>query len=323
MNRKTLFRYGLVTLAVLVVLAAGSAGHALGAEVGGVTVPPIQKSSGEFVPIVGIPGVPLTGDASIGSVLNGLFRIVIVMAGLLAVIYIVIGGFEYMVSGARAEKKDGKERIQSAVIGLILLLSSYIILNVINPDILDLEPFRTTLTPAPEQQGPAAAGGANTGGGTTQPTENTGQTPQQGEQGGGETSSLPAKWRAGIDSSSLSELKSNYNSTCTNPDSPFYQGAEKCRYVRDRVLTLAEASQVVSTTEIGKPAGGWHAYEQYTSKQDLEAGAAACRADGRTPHTFGSSFGERSCRENSFSPFSSEAKNPGGSECMYRFKCVK
>jgi hypothetical protein len=94
--------------------------------------------------------------------LNGIFRLAIVAAGVLAVAYIIIGGFEYMVAGAREGKKDGRERIEKAIFGLILLLLSYVILNTINPDLLNLDPFRTSLTPGPSIERPT--GSSNTGG---------------------------------------------------------------------------------------------------------------------------------------------------------------
>lgn len=325
MTKKTLHVYALV---VLITLAVGfSAPHsALGQGVettGGIGVPPLQKSQSGFTPIVNIPGIPLNADSSIPEILNGLFRLSIVAAGLLAVIYITIGGFEYMVSGAREAKKDGRERIQSAVIGLLLLLSSYIILYVINPDILNLDPFRTTLTPATEQQGPAApSGGANTGGGSGTP-----QTPQTG----GGTSALPPRWKSEVDAQSLSELKRNYSLTCTNPESPFYQGAAKCQYIQDRIVSLDENAQDADTPTIGRPKGGWHgAYDQYGSKRDVEAAAAACRADGRTPYTYASPLGGESCKETLFGPYvaktdaSGTIVNPGANiDCGYRFTCKK
>lgn len=272
MTKKTLHVYALVAL---ITLAVGfSAPHsALGQGVetsGGIGVPPLQKSQSGFTPIVNIPGIPLNADSSIPEILNGLFRLSIVAAGLLAVIYITVGGFEYMVSGAREAKKDGRERIQSAVIGLLLLLSSYIILYVINPDILNLDPFRTTLTPATEQQGPAApSSGANTGGG--------GDTPQTPQAGGG-TSSLPSRWKSGIDALSLNELKGLESSSCANPKSPFYQGAAKCQYIQDRIQTLEGGAQTPGggTTQDGMAGAGGITPRASESCAELKPGDATC-----------------------------------------------
>lgn len=52
---------------------------------------------------------------------------------LLAMAMVVIGAVQYTISEAIPSKEDAKERITSAVLGLVLLLSAYIILNTINP----------------------------------------------------------------------------------------------------------------------------------------------------------------------------------------------
>lgn len=124
-------------------------GNALGVEGNQQPIPTPQSGSGGFSTIVDIPFLPLSSDSSIGDIINGLLRLAVVGAGFLAVIFIIYGGFEYMISGAREAKKDGKGRIQNAIFGLLLLLLSYVILSVINPDLLNLDPFRTGLTPGP------------------------------------------------------------------------------------------------------------------------------------------------------------------------------
>ncbi len=55
---------------------------------------------------------------------------------LLSVMMIVIGGVEYMASTIPAVKTKGLSRVYSAIGGLILALASYLILYVINPDLV-------------------------------------------------------------------------------------------------------------------------------------------------------------------------------------------
>ena len=123
-----------------------------------------------FVPLV--DDLPLVNDATdISDVLNALFGLTVGAAAILAVIMIAIGGFQYMGSEAFTSKAAARERIVSAVIGLLLVLSSVLLLAVINPDIIIINPFRNAATigdgggatPAPQPQpnpafcpGPAA-----------------------------------------------------------------------------------------------------------------------------------------------------------------------
>lgn len=60
----------------------------------------------------------------------------IILGGLVAFIALVLAGFQYLTSvGDPAKMADARNRILSAVAGLVLLLSSFIILNVLNPEL--------------------------------------------------------------------------------------------------------------------------------------------------------------------------------------------
>ncbi len=94
----------------------------------------------KYEPLVGIPGFPTQGTSGfdIAAYFNAAFRIAVVVAAMLAVVMIVVGGFEYMTSEAIGGKKEGRDRITAALGGLILLLFAYILLGTINPEILNL-----------------------------------------------------------------------------------------------------------------------------------------------------------------------------------------
>ena len=72
----------------------------------------------------------------VGSVRNFLIS---VFAAVLAVIQITIGGVQYMTSSAAGGLEDGKARIRMAIIGLLLILSTYIILQQINPRLVEIK----------------------------------------------------------------------------------------------------------------------------------------------------------------------------------------
>lgn len=96
---------------------------------------------------VPIPGVSFT-DASISNgevtvpflaqYILGVYRFAIGAAAILASIMVVYGGFRYLLGSTLGDVKEGKTVIQNAVIGLIVLLCSYVILQSINPDLVTL-----------------------------------------------------------------------------------------------------------------------------------------------------------------------------------------
>ena len=91
----------------------------------------------EFVPLETIPGVIERGNTDLTRFFNGLFKFGIIIAGFLAVVMIAVGGIQYMSTDAIHGKSEGRERITYALMGLLLILFSWILLNTVNPDILD------------------------------------------------------------------------------------------------------------------------------------------------------------------------------------------
>ncbi len=67
-----------------------------------------------------------------------LVRLVIGLAGALAVIMIIIGGFQYISSDGFGKTSNAKEKIQNALLGLLLIIGSYAILYTLNPKLVNL-----------------------------------------------------------------------------------------------------------------------------------------------------------------------------------------
>ncbi|MFH1979157.1 MAG: hypothetical protein ABII97_02140 [Patescibacteria group bacterium] len=66
-------------------------------------------------------------------------KFAITIGALLAIIIIIIGGFEYVTAGGNTgQVEKAKERITQAILGLILIVGSYLILYTINPDLVNL-----------------------------------------------------------------------------------------------------------------------------------------------------------------------------------------
>ena len=86
-------------------------------------------------------GTPdLKKNVTLKEYLTWAFRFTLALAGFLAVMMIVIGGVEYIISGANeSSRSDAKKSINSAICGLVLALVSYLVLYTINPSLVDFE----------------------------------------------------------------------------------------------------------------------------------------------------------------------------------------
>ncbi len=72
--------------------------------------------------------------------LQAIYNLFVGISGILAVIMIMFGGFQWLIAGGNPSKITGaKATILSAMAGLTLLLASYTILNVINPKLTSLD----------------------------------------------------------------------------------------------------------------------------------------------------------------------------------------
>ena len=74
---------------------------------------------------------------------NALFKTAIVVGAMLAVLRLGYAGFMYMTSDVWSDKGKARTIIQETVLGLLLLLAVWLILNQINPQILNLNAFQT------------------------------------------------------------------------------------------------------------------------------------------------------------------------------------
>ncbi len=98
-------------------------------------------------PLPGGEGGVITQFSNLTDYLNWIFRFTLAAAAFLAVIKIVIGGMLIMTGGAsESSVTKGKEMISMAIWGLILAISSVLILTTINPNLiknsLDIPPTR-------------------------------------------------------------------------------------------------------------------------------------------------------------------------------------
>lgn len=94
-------------------------------------------------------GTPLNTNSTITDLIEYLYEWLISLGGFAAFIVLVAAGFKYLTSaGDPGKMKEAKDWIKSVLLGLILLFSSVLILNVINPQLTTLRMplFQATTT---------------------------------------------------------------------------------------------------------------------------------------------------------------------------------
>lgn len=83
-----------------------------------------------------LPSAPENPDFA--TYITGIIEQIIIVASVLAVLMIVIGGLQYILSFSSGSKEEGKKRITYAIGGLILAISSFLILNTVNGSLTTL-----------------------------------------------------------------------------------------------------------------------------------------------------------------------------------------
>lgn len=90
----------------------------------------------------GLPTVPSTGltpGQELPSYIKYLFLFGLSLITIVALTQMIIGGVTYILAAGNAAKvEDAKNMIQQALLGLGLLLVSYLLLRTINPDLVSL-----------------------------------------------------------------------------------------------------------------------------------------------------------------------------------------
>lgn len=117
-----------------------------------------------YVPLAPLPGTTNSGGSvNLNTYIPGVFNLAIGIAGVLAVLMIVIGGVEYMTTDAIQGKTEGKTRIQNALWGLLLALVSWVMLHTINPNLTVFDLNVKTITIIPNDNGPRTITPTTTG----------------------------------------------------------------------------------------------------------------------------------------------------------------
>jgi hypothetical protein len=85
-----------------------------------------------------IPGQDSVASDDLAGFLDNLYKFGISITGILAVFMVALGAFMYIVTSAGNASKmmNAKDMITNALIGLVIALTAYLFLYVINPDLV-------------------------------------------------------------------------------------------------------------------------------------------------------------------------------------------
>jgi hypothetical protein len=82
-------------------------------------------------------------DTDVGGYLQWAFQTGVIMAGVLAGCFLVLHGFRYMLTDKITDKSALRKKMYNVIIGLVLAVATYAILNAINPNLLRLDVFKS------------------------------------------------------------------------------------------------------------------------------------------------------------------------------------
>lgn len=79
---------------------------------------------------------PCTGDISLGKCVADIYTWSLTIVGIIAFVQILFAGVMIMTAAGNATKiSEARKKISNAILGIIILFSSWLILNTINPNL--------------------------------------------------------------------------------------------------------------------------------------------------------------------------------------------
>jgi len=75
----------------------------------------------------------LTNESTLTGFILRVINIALALAGLIAVLFLIIGGFRYITAGGNSDNSDeAKKIILNAVIGIIVVILSFVVVRVVS-----------------------------------------------------------------------------------------------------------------------------------------------------------------------------------------------
>lgn len=94
-----------------------------------------------YTPLAPLPGTLTAGKetTNMSDYLAGMIKLLIALGAGTAILFAIIGGTQYVAASINpSAKKDALDRIWNALIGLTIMLTSYLLLNSINPELVNV-----------------------------------------------------------------------------------------------------------------------------------------------------------------------------------------
>lgn len=144
----------ILTIAFALVVTSSIAAPVLAVGEQGFTFEPVKPSLQINIPTLKFSDVQVYTDSGaptsvgipwIGDYIAALYRWAVPVGAVLATIVIMAAGVVWLTSGGAGRLSSAQEWIGNAVIGLLLLVGSYVVLNTINPDLTRFEALRVHL----------------------------------------------------------------------------------------------------------------------------------------------------------------------------------
>ncbi|MCC7522440.1 hypothetical protein IT407_01385 [Candidatus Uhrbacteria bacterium] len=106
---------------------------------GGFTGTTCDPAGAGVLPVhLGVSVGGVTEVMGLGEYINVFYRYLAGISLIVAIVMVVYGGFRYLLGATSGEIGRGKEIIRDALLGMILVLGAYAILNTFNPDTVNL-----------------------------------------------------------------------------------------------------------------------------------------------------------------------------------------
>ena len=111
--------------------------------------PAFAQPPTEYQTISPLPGIEKVKGDEPGVYFANIFIIFIAVISILSVIKLMICGFQYMTSEAVGSKENAKKCIWAILFGIFLILLSFLILQIINPELtkLQFDVLKTNIAP--------------------------------------------------------------------------------------------------------------------------------------------------------------------------------
>jgi len=75
----------------------------------------------------------------IGGYIRNIYSFLLGIAVTISIVFVMIGGLQYVLAAGSGQTQKAKERISNAVVGLVLLFAAYVILFTVNPNLVSLQ----------------------------------------------------------------------------------------------------------------------------------------------------------------------------------------